>query len=146
MITLSPMFGNDRTELREMFFTAWEKQRNRKIMEPLEAMIAEIVKQHPEYHTLLENRENLHKDYTPEMGETNPFLHMAMHISIQEQISTGRPFGIQQHYQAILNKTADPHQAEHQMMECLGKMLWQAQSDNRAPDENDYLQCLQQLY
>ena len=136
------MFGQDRTELRQMFFSSWKKHQDKQIMEPLEAVVAKIIELHPEYHSLLENQEAVDKDYTPEMGETNPFLHMAMHISIQEQLSTKRPFGIEQIHQSMLKKIKDPHETEHVMMECLGKMLWEAQSQNRSPDENDYLVCL----
>lgn len=136
------MFGQDRTELRKMFFSAWQKHQNKQLMEPLEAVIAKIIELHPEYHALLENEDALDRDYTPEMGQTNPFLHMAMHISIQEQLSTKLPSGIEQLYQSILNKNQDAHATEHLMMECLGKMLWEAQSQNRMPDEKDYLNCL----
>lgn len=137
------MFGQDRTELRQMFFTAWKKHQNKQLMEPLEAVVAKIIELHPEYHALLENETaELDKDYTPEMGQTNPFLHMAMHISIQEQLSTKRPTGIEQLHQSILKKNKDPHETEHLMIECLGKMLWEAQSQNRMPDENEYLECL----
>ena len=136
------MFGQDRTELRQMFFTAWKKHLNKQLMEPLEAVVAKIIELHPEYHALLEEPETLDKDYTPEMGQTNPFLHMAMHISIQEQLSTKRPMGIEKLHQSMLKKVKNPHETEHLMMECLGKMLWEAQSQNRAPDENDYLVCL----
>ena len=136
------MFGQDRTELRQMFFTSWKKHQNKQLMEPLEAVVAKIIELHPEYHALLEDKETLDKDYTPEMGQTNPFLHMAMHISIQEQLSTKHPTGIEQLYQSMLKKNKDPHETEHLMMECLGKMLWEAQSQNRVPDENDYLSCL----
>ena len=136
------MFGQDRTELREMFFTSWKKHQDKQIMEPLEAVVAKIIELHPEYHNLFADQDTIDKDYTPEMGETNPFLHMAMHISIQEQLSTKRPSGIEQIHQSMLNKIKDPHETEHVMMECLGKMLWEAQSQNRAPDENDYLTCL----
>ena len=137
------MFGQDRTELRQMFFTAWKKHQNKQLMEPLEAVVAKIIELHPEYHALLENQTaELDKDYTPEMGQTNPFLHMAMHISIQEQLSTKRPTGIEQLHQSMLKKNKDPHETEHLMMECLGKMLWEAQSQNRMPDENHYLNCL----
>jgi len=137
------MFGQDRTELRQMFFTAWEKHQNKQLMEPLEAVVAKIIELHPEYHALFENEASkLDKDYTPEMGQTNPFLHMAMHISIQEQLSTKRPTGIEELHQSILKKNQDAHETEHIMMECLGEMLWKAQSENRAPDENNYLDCL----
>lgn len=136
------MFGQDRTDLRQMFFTAWEKHKNKQIMEPLEAVVAKIIELHPEYHMLLENKDGIDKDYTPDMGETNPFLHMAMHISIQEQLSTKRPTGIEELHQSMLQKIKDPHETEHVMMECLGKMLWEAQTQNKMPDESDYLSCL----
>lgn len=140
------MFGQDRTELRETFFTAWEKHLNKKILEPLESVIVNIIDKHPEYHELLKNKDKaIHQDYTPEMGQTNPFLHMAMHISIHEQLSTRRPDGIESVYQSLLIKFGDPHEVEHQMMECLGKMLWQAQSENRMPDDEDYIECLKRL-
>ena len=114
------MFGQDRTELRQMFFTSWKKHQSKQLMEPLEAVVAKIIELHPEYHTLLEDENaQLDKDYTPEMGQTNPFLHMAMHISIQEQLSTKRPPGIEQLHQSILKKNKDPHETEHLMMECL---------------------------
>lgn len=137
------MFGQDRTELRKMFFTSWEKHQNQQIMEPLEVVIAKIIELHPEYHHIFKDEAaEVDKDYTPEMGQTNPFLHMAMHISIQEQLSTRRPAGIEQIHQSLLAKHQDPHETEHLMMECLGKMLWEAQSQNKMPDEEDYLACL----
>ena len=137
------MSRQDRTKLRKRLLNAWERQQNKQLMDPREAVVAKIIELHPEYHSLLEDENaQLDKDYTPEMGQTNPFLHMAMHISIQEQLSTKRPTGIEQLHQSILNKNKDPHETEHLMMECLGKMLWEAQSQNRAPAENDYLNCL----
>lgn len=115
-------------------------------MEPLEQVVADIVARHPEYHGVLENEEaSLQRDYSPEQGETNPFLHMAMHIAIHEQLSTARPAGITDIYQSLTIQFGDQHAAEHQMMECLGEMIWQAQRDNRLPSEEDYLACLRRL-
>ncbi|MFO7602837.1 MAG: DUF1841 family protein [Gammaproteobacteria bacterium] len=140
------MFGNDRNELRRLFFSAWRKQQNSEALQPLEALIAEIIRLHPEYHALLEDEQaQLDRDYTPEMGQTNPFLHMAMHISIQEQLQTDRPAGIRSLYQQLIANSGDAHEAEHLMMECLGQMIWQAQRDNSLPDESQYLTCLQDL-
>ena len=108
---LAPMFGNDRNELRRLFFNTWHKAQQREPLEPLEGLIAEIIKLHPEYHALLADEQaNLDKDYTPEMGQTNPFLHMAMHISLQEQLQTDRPAGVRALYQQLMLKQADPHE------------------------------------
>ena len=139
------MFGDDRNELRRLFFHSWRKAQQNEPLEPLESLIAEIIRLHPEYHALLEDEDaNLDKDYTPEMGQTNPFLHMAMHISIQEQLQTDRPAGIRARYQQLMASQHDAHEVEHTMMECLGQMIWQAQRDNCPPDEQLYLDCLQQ--
>ena len=115
-------------------------------MEPLEQVVADIVARHPEYHVVLEDEAaSLQRDYSPGQGETNPFLHMAMHIAIHEQLSTARPAGITDIYQSLTIQFGDQHAAEHQMMECLGEMIWQAQRDNRLPSEEDYLACLRRL-
>jgi len=139
------MFGQDRNQLRQMYFDAWRKQQGGELMQPLEAMIAEVIVLHPEYHALLEQGEDaLDKDFLPEMGETNPFMHMGMHIAIREQLATDRPDGIALAHKKLLLRLQDVHEVEHQIMECLGESLWEAQRNNHAPDESQYLQCVQQ--
>lgn len=139
-------FGQDRQQLRRFYYQSWQKQQQQQPMEPLERMIAEVVALHPEYHALLaDETQGLDKDYTPEMGQTNPFLHMGLHIAIHEQLGADRPAGIRQAYQKVLLHTQDAHQTEHLIMDCLGEILWQAQRDGKAPDEAVYLQRLQRL-
>ncbi|TVO75220.1 DUF1841 family protein [Sedimenticola selenatireducens] len=139
------MFGSDRTQMRRFFTETWRKAQSGEMLVPLEQLLAGVIQQHPEYHPLIESADNaLDKDFLPDGGETNPFLHMGMHISLQEQIGTDRPAGIRNLYQKAVAKVGDSHEAEHQMMECLGKMLWEAQRENRAPDEQAYLHCVKQ--
>ena len=126
-----------------MFTGAWKKHRDQVPMEPLERLIVAVIEKHPEYHKHLESPEAiLDKDFTPDGGQTNPFLHMGMHISLQEQISTDRPAGISALYRKLTKRTGDPHESEHMMMECLGQMLWEAQRARRMPDEKAYMDCL----
>lgn len=140
------MFGSDRTQMRRFFTKTWRKARSGEVLAPLEQLLAGVIQQHPEYHPLFESPDHaLDKDFLPDGGETNPFLHMGMHISLQEQIGTDRPVGIRKLYQKTVTKVGDSHAAEHQMMECLGKMLWEAQRGNRPPDEQAYLQCVKRL-
>jgi hypothetical protein len=140
------MFGNDRRQMRRFFTAAWSKQKNGMSMEPMEQVVADIIRQHPEYHALLEQQDTaLERDYLPEAGETNPFLHLSMHISLQEQISTDRPPGISAAYRRLLLGTGDAHAVDHMLMECLGRMLWEAQTENRMPDEQAYLECVKGL-
>ncbi|MDH5711017.1 MAG: DUF1841 family protein [Gammaproteobacteria bacterium] len=139
------MFNQDRNQMRKVFFDCWKAHRDKTPMDAMQTIIAHIIELHPEYHALLENEAALYKDYTPEQGETNPFLHMSMHIALHEQISTDRPTGIKAVYQSIIMKQGSTHDAEHAMMECLGEALWLAQRNNRMPDETAYLECLKNL-
>ncbi len=132
--------------MRRIFTEAWRKLRENEPLDPLEQLIVRIVHQHPEYHVLLETEEAaLDRDYRPEDGESNPFLHLGMHISLHEQIDTDRPAGITALYREMMLKIGDPHQVEHQLMECLGRMLWEAQRAQRLPDEQAYLECVRSL-
>ncbi|MCW8919116.1 MAG: DUF1841 family protein [Gammaproteobacteria bacterium] len=139
-------FGQNRDQLRRFYLQAWRKHLEGQPIEPLEGMIIDVITLHPEYHTLLVDEERaLSHDYSPEQNQTNPFLHMGMHIAIREQLSTRRPAGINDAYEALLKQLGGRHQAEHRMMECLGEAMWQAQRNNTVPDEVAYLACLQKL-
>ena len=139
------MFGNDRDSLRRYYCTVWDKAQTGQPLEPLEHLIAGVIREHPEYQSALADAETaLGREYTPEMGETNPFLHMGMHLAIQEQLSGQRPEGILEVYQQLCRRMTG-HAAEHQMMECLGETLWEAQRNGVEPDERVYLERLQRL-
>lgn len=137
------LFPQDRNEIRRFFCEAWRKHREGLPLEPLGRLVAEVILRHPEYHPLLEDPETaLNREYLPELGETNPFLHLGLHIAIQEQITTDRPPGILAAYRGLVTRCGDPHTAEHHMMECLGEALWHAQRNGGAPDEQAYLACV----
>ena len=141
------MFGNDRNSLRRSYSTVWEKVRAGQRLEPLEQIIARVVCAHPEYQTvLIDSEAALKREYTPGLGETNPFLHMGMHIAIQEQLGGDRPTGILDVYQQLCQRVGDNHTTEHQMMECLGEALWEAQRNDKEPDANVYLERLRRLW
>jgi hypothetical protein len=140
------LFGQSREEMRRLFIDSWNKHLTKIPMEPIEERVAAVIAEHPEYHPLLEKADAaLSRDYLPEFGETNPFLHMAMHIALREQLSSNRPQGIADIYRRLLVKHGHPHEVEHRMAECLGETLWHAQRENKLPDEAAYLECLQRL-
>ena len=140
------LFGSDREQMRRFFIASWHKHLAREAMEPLEQIIAKVVELHPEYHSLLQDSDAAAgKEYPAIDGETNPFLHMGMHIAIHEQMSTQRPPGIIDAYQKLLLKLGNPHEVEHRMMDCLRETLWQAQQQQQMPDEQAYLGCVQEL-
>jgi hypothetical protein len=139
-------YSNDRQEMRQQFVQAWQKKQNAEALSPVESIIANVVENHPEYHAFLERKDDaLDRDFFPEQGQTNPFLHMGLHIALIEQIRTDRPAGIKSVFQSLTALTQDAHEAEHQMMECLAEAMWQAQRDGKIPNEQDYLLCLQHL-
>lgn len=140
------LFGQDRDQLRGFYCQAWQDHCQGKPLQPLQAQIVAVVEQHPEYHSLLEQpQQALSGEFLPEAGQTNPFLHMGMHLAIQEQVSTDRPPGIRDLYRQLLERSADTHRLQHRLMECLGEMIWQAQRDGKAPDEARYLECIRSL-
>ena len=138
------IFGEDRSELRQMYADAWRKRCDRQPMAPLEIQIADVVEMHPEYHFDVTS-DDLDRDYTPDDGQTNPFLHMGLHLGIREQVATNRPAGISAIHKALSARLGDIHAAEHAMIECLAETLWEAQSSNQPPDEAKYLERLRKL-
>jgi hypothetical protein len=104
-----------------------------------------VIHMHPEYHAILDAPEQFkHQEYFPEFGETNPFLHLSLHLSILEQMSINQPFGIASIYQQLKLKHQNEHKAQHDILECLAESIWQAQRNNTALDANYYVQLLQQ--
>lgn len=139
------MQSNDKDKLREFYCDSWQKFVDNKPLTELEQQIVTVVKEHPEYHQLIENKDaSVSADYLPEMGGTNPFLHLGMHLGIREQVVTDRPAGIAELYQRLvaLKGVSD---AEHDMMECLGEMILIATKAQTQPDEISYLNCLGKL-
>ncbi len=132
-----------RDQLRQTYYQAWQKHKLGLPLDPLAAMICDVIVLHPEYHRYLDQADE-GQDFSPAAGTSNPYLHMGMHIALREQTSTDRPFGIADVHRQLCRQTGDVHAAEHQMMECLGEALWQAQRQGALPDEKAYLACLQQ--
>lgn len=140
------MFGTDRKQLRAVFFEAWRRHLDKLPLEPVQGMVVDVIQLHPEYQAMLADPDRYQdRDYLPDSGETNPFLHMAMHLAIGEQLGTDRPAGIGTAYRSLCNQVGDVHEAQHHMMECLGASLWEAQRNGTAPDEQGYLACLRKL-
>jgi hypothetical protein len=139
------VFGQNRQQLRQMYHDVWNKKQANESLSALESMVAQVITEHPEYHNVFNNEASLEQEYFVEDGQTNPFLHMGLHISLHEQISTNRPAGIRTVYQQLQAKFGTAHDTEHQMMECLTESLWIAQRNNQAPSESDYLIELQRL-
>jgi len=135
-----------RDHIRQKFCDVWHNVRAQAPLDALETVIRDVLLEHPEYQGLVEDKARaLGSEYTPEQGQTNPFLHMGMHISLQEQITTDRPKGIRAVYSTLMAQGTNGHEVEHKMMDCLGQALWAAQRNGSLPDEDNYLNCLQKI-
>lgn len=135
-----------RSELRAVYISAWRKSRAGEPLTPLEAQIAHVIAEHPEYHALLEASEALlDAEFLPEGGAQNPFLHLGLHLAIREQVSTDRPAGIARIHAQLSVQLGSAHAAEHRMLETLGEILWEAARAETLPDEAAYLERLKRL-
>ncbi len=137
------MFSPSRDQVRQFFFGVWNKYRNKQPLEGAETLALTVILNHPEYHGVLENPDRYQdRDYLPEHGETNPFLHMSMHLALAEQLSIDQPPGIRDLLEQLSNKLGDRTAAEHAAIDCLAEMIWQAQRQGMAYDAESYLECL----
>ena len=137
------MFNPSRDESRQFFFDVWQKQRDKTLMTPLESVAWEIISHHPEYHALLSGPEgSREREWFPEQGETNPFLHLGLHLAIEEQISIDQPQGIRAAFESRCIQLKDEHAARHHLLECLAEVLWQSQRNGTPLDGALYLECL----
>ncbi|WBS02251.1 DUF1841 family protein [Pseudoduganella sp. SL102] len=137
------MFTPSSHDVRRFFCEVFRKDRAHEILTPLEAMALDWVRLHPEYDTALADVDAaLARDYSVEGGEANPFLHLAMHLSISEQVSIDSPRGIRAAYEALSKKRDSTHEAQHEIMECLGEMIWKSQRSGLPPDGDAYIDAV----
>ncbi|MDR0633555.1 MAG: DUF1841 family protein [Azoarcus sp.] len=133
------MFNPTRGQVRDFFVTAWLKHQNQKVLSALETVAAGIVLEHPEYHALLTSSDVLERDFPPEDGRINPFLHLSLHLAIEEQLSIDQPPGIRAAFEALRRRQGDRHRAMHEVLDCLGETIFKALRDNSSPDGQSYL-------
>jgi len=139
------LFNPSRNEVRDFFFNSWNKLKQEQPLSDIEKVCVEVIHMHPEYQAVLDTPDKFrHLEYFPETGETNPFLHMSLHLSIHEQLSIDQPIGIRKAYQQLKKKYNDEHKAQHDVLDCLAETIWQAQQNKSELDSAHYLELLQQ--
>ncbi|MBW8831572.1 MAG: DUF1841 family protein [Burkholderiales bacterium] len=139
------MFTPSQNDVRRFFCEAFRKRREGGMMTPLEIVAADWIGEHPEYHDDLSDLDAaLAAVFDVEAGRANPFLHLSMHLSISEQISIDQPRGIRQAFDLLAARRGSTHEAHHEVMECLGQMMWESQRSGRPPDGEKYIDCIQQ--
>ena len=137
------MFNPSRDEARRFFFDTWSKYRRGEPLSALERTTLGVILLHPEYHAALDDRDgNQVRDFAPEHGKLNPFLHLSLHLAIEEQLAIDQPAGIRARYESLAAKRGSEHAAKHDVLECLGETIWNAQRAGSPPDEHAYLECI----
>jgi len=137
------MFAPSQLEVRRFFCTTYRKLQEKMPLTPMEAIAAEWIDQHPEYHADLADEEAaLAAVYTVEEGRTNPFLHLSMHLTIAEQRAIDQPTGIRQAVELLAARRNSLHDAHHVAMEALGEMIWASQRSGLPPDGHTYLDAV----
>lgn len=137
------MFQPSQHDVRRFFCEAFRKQRDGLPATPIETLAAQWVAEHPEYHAELADVEAaLEASWAVEDGRTNPFLHLSMHLTIVEQCSIDQPRGIREAVERLAARHGSLHQAHHEVMECLGRMVWTSQRSGLPPDGQAYLDCV----
>lgn len=135
------MYNPSREQVREFFIDTWRKHKAVEVLTPLEAMALDWILEHPEYHSVLEDPAARSGQYTVEEGQTNPFLHLSMHLAIAEQLSIDHPPGIRAAYQQLVSRS-NAHEAAHEIMECLGQVVWEAQRLGTPLDSDSYIDLI----
>lgn len=136
------MFNPTKEEVRHFFCEVWRKTQVDAVLTPLEAIARDWMMQHTEYADDFNHNDAATAEYSIEAGKSNPFLHLSMHLSIAEQISIDQPSGIRDVFQILATRLGSAHDAHHEIMECLGQMLWTAQRTGLPPDGETYLECI----
>jgi hypothetical protein len=140
------MFNPSQADVRRFFCEAYRKAALPDApMEAIETLAAQWIGEHPEYHDTLSDVDSALADMGNQPAEgVNPFLHLSMHLSISEQCSIDQPPGIRQAVELLVARRGDLHQAHHEVMECLGRMLWESQRSGRPPDGQAYIEHVRQ--
>jgi hypothetical protein len=140
---MTRMFTPSQHDVRDFFCAAERKRRAGSPLSPMEALAADWIAQHPEYEAELADVDVARRaEYPVEAARANPFLHLAMHLSIAEQVSIDQPRGIRQAVELLAARLGSAHAAHHEVMECLGEMLWTSQRSGLPPDGERYLECV----
>lgn len=139
--------NHNRDDLRQVFFDTFDKWQHKKSMTPMESILVDIFEKHPEYHFIFKDPEKYKaQQFFPELGDSNPYMHMSLHMALLEQLATNRPAGIREIYQKLYEKyLGDEHHVQHLMMEQIASQLYSAQQAQALPSEQAYLEALETL-
>jgi hypothetical protein len=137
------VFTPTRDQARDLFFETWRKYRAGLPLEGLEKLVVGLLTEHSEFHELLDAPDRYKRaDY--DGARANPFLHLSLHLAVEEQLSIDQPPGVRAAYRKLVTRHGSEHEAKHHVMACLVETLRDAQLRGNAFDTPRYLECLEE--
>lgn len=138
------MFNPSQADVRRFFCSVFSKAQSEQPLDAMETIASLWMNEHPEYHAELADQDAaLASMDRVEDSKSNAFLHLSMHLSITEQCSIDQPHGIRQAVELLTHRRDSLHDAHHEVMDCLGQMMWESQRAGRPPDGPAYIACVQ---
>jgi len=129
---------------RDYYFRLWERvQSHEPLISPEEALAAEVMKAHPEFHEIWNSPELYKGREFNGSAEENPFLHVAMHVVIEAQLRTGEPPIVREYAQERLNLGIDAHEVAHELAKTFVAQLFKALRSGKLFDHERYTKALE---
>ena len=136
----------DRAQNRKLFHMLWERAQNDDFagLDDEQRRIAEALKLHAdEYHNVFEFSDVVpDREFDPQKGEVNPFLHISIHAAVQAQLEAKDPIEVLQFYNAMRKKKCSHHDALHLILTILAPLMFRTMKSLMPFDNNRYLSLL----
>ncbi|AGF49226.1 DUF1841 family protein [Candidatus Kinetoplastidibacterium galati] len=138
------MFNPSLDQARYFFIEVWNKHKLSKTLTPIEKTTIACILEHPQFYKDLDNKESIKNSYNSNFPESNPFLHLSMHLAISEQLLIDQPCGIKAAYNKLITSN-DPHTAIHKIIKCLTLTIQYSQTHRLELDSNKYMNLIKDL-
>ncbi len=124
---------------RQIFWDAWQKAQADLPLNAMEVRISRVIQMHPEYHHFFNDMEDfLDRDFQVDDG-MNPYLHLSLHLAIEEQLATKQPIEAAQILEReVVERKHERHDAIHIILEVLAETVYESQRDGREIDPLAY--------
>ncbi len=124
---------------RQIFWDAWQKAQADLPLNALEVRIARVIAMHPEYHHFFDDMEDfLERDFQLDDG-MNPYLHLSLHLAIEEQLATKHPPEAAKLMELqMMTLKKDRHEVIHMILEVLAESVYESQRTGKELDPIAY--------
>jgi len=131
---------------RQIFWDAWQRAKDNLPLDAMQVRIARVIEMHPEYHHFFNDMEDfLERDFQVDDG-MNPYLHLSLHLALEEQIATRQPPEVGNAIEYMMTtKGIDRHAALHSVLEILAESVYFSQREGKDPDVLQYLTRVREL-